>query len=242
MGGLGNQLFQIATAYAYSKEHNKQLIVDASWWSAGQGVYPLEYKNSIFKNFEFGTNFGETCARIEEIGPIIYEELPGYSGHVSLNGYFQSPKYFKKYFEEFKNELWFPNVDTSFILEKNVAFHIRRGDYIQFPHIYGVCGVEYFNKMFDIFSDYQVNVFTDSPNPVLEEFKHRTFNLIQTSSELNDFTLMSLHENMVCSNSSFSWWASQLGKMKEKIMVPNKWLLTYNSDDIYVNNMTLVEV
>ena len=95
--------------------------------------------------------------------------------------------------------------------------------------------------MFDLFQGYQIHVYTDSPEHVLKEFPHRKFNLIQASSELQEFTLLSQYENMVCSNSSFSWWASQLGVEKQRIMVPDKWLLTNDSKELYLPNMTLVE-
>ena len=52
-GGLGNQLFQVAAAYSYCKKYNKKLYIDISDWSASQGNNPTNYKDSIFKNFEY---------------------------------------------------------------------------------------------------------------------------------------------------------------------------------------------
>ena len=52
-GGLGNQLFQIAAAYAYSKKHNTTLHLDDSTWYGGQGKSGTEYKHTIFRNFQF---------------------------------------------------------------------------------------------------------------------------------------------------------------------------------------------
>lgn len=240
VGGIGNQLFQIATAYSYSKKYDKKLVIDESSWFCGQGKPPTDYKNSILKNFLFESSSNRNVVDIHEKVELTYEDLPVYNEDVRLCGYFQSPKYFDWCFEEFKNNLWLPTIDTSFLNEKNVAFHIRRGDYLYYPGIFNVCGTDYFDKMFSEFKDYQINVFTDSPQHVLEEFQHQDFMLVQSSSELADFLLMSQHQNIVCSNSSFSWWASQLGEKKERIMVPNKWLLTSNSTEIYMDNMTLV--
>jgi hypothetical protein len=232
-GGVGNQLFQVAAAYTYAKRYGKDFFIDYSKWHASQGTNPLQYENTIFKNFQYGVG--------KEFNPELLEEGFGYSplreieGDVSLTGYFQSWKYFE---DDFKDLIVLPQVRTDFIEEKNVAFHIRRGDYLKFPDIFDI-GQEYFRRQFFNFSEYQINVFTDSPEIVLAEFDGYDFNLIQTSSEINDLTLISQHDNVVCSNSSFSWWASYLGKPKTKIIVPDKWLKGSNCADVYRSDMTI---
>ena len=234
-GGVGNQLFQIANGYAYSKKHNKEMWINPYYWNASQGKSPTDYQSTIFKNFQYWSCPNGNTKILMETIPFL--ELDFHIGNVSLNGYFQSLKYFKDYFEEFKNKLDLPRVKKDFIEKNNVAFHIRRGDYLLYPTIHYVCDTNYFKNMFEEFSNYQINVFTDSPNYVLDEFKDFKFNLIQTSSELNDLTLMSQHDNMVCSNSSFSWWASVLGKQKDKVIVPNRWFNDRDFEDIYLPNM-----
>lgn len=233
-GGLGNQLFQIAAGYAYCKKYGYDLFIDTLRWTAHQGNHPGEYSNTIFKNFEYKVGLG-TKNYNEKIP---YEEIPYEDVPISINGYFQSMKYFEECVEDFKKELVLPEVNISFIKEKNVAFHIRRGDYLQFQHIYGI-GDTYFKTQFEKFKDYQINVFTDSPEIVLKEFEQFDFNLIQSSSEIKDLTLIAHHDNVVCSNSSFSWWGSLLGKKKDKIVVPDKWINGQDCSDIYRSNMTI---
>jgi hypothetical protein len=239
-GGVGNQLFQIAAGYAYSKKYNLDLLIDPSNWTASQGISPILYQYSIFRNFGNSYSPRGDTREIHEEG-FNYKELPRYhwiDGDVSLHGYFQSLKYFKDYRDDFINQLYLPAVDWSFISrDNNIAFHIRQGDYLNYPHIFGDL-TNYFSKQFEKFCpDFQVNVFTDSPELVLKKFEKYDFNLIKTSSELNDLTLLSLHDRIVCSNSSFSWWASLLGKKKELIIVPEKWLLDRDCSDIYYEGM-----
>lgn len=241
-GGLGNQLFQVAAAYSYCKKYNKKLYIDISDWSASQGNSPINYKDSIFKNFEYHCHSTPETTQIQE-DDLVYNELSFCDGDVSLHGYFQSEKYFTEYKQEFIDLLNLPDVNKSFMEEQNVAFHIRRGDYISYSHIYNVCNTDYFNKQFKTFKNHQINVFTDSANIICEEFKNENFNLIITNSELEDLTLMSLHTNIVCSNSSFSWWASLLGKRKDNIIVPNRWFNNLqNHYDIYRSDFTKIEV
>ena len=240
IGGLGNQLFIVAAAYAYSERYNKVLQIDSNGWFAGQGKNANDYRDSIFSNFNYGEENLEHVTALNE-KRFNYDELPYSKLSVSLNGYFQSLKYFADKKDYFLNQLNLPNVDTSCIKGKNVAFHIRRGDYMRHPDIHNICKTDYFKTQFQEFKDYQINVFTDSPEVVLQEFEGEDFNLIQTSSELNDLTLMSKHDNIVCSNSTFSWWAALIGKMN-RIIVPDKWIYNTDCEDIYTSNMTRIEV
>lgn len=240
-GGLGNQLFQIANGFSYSKKHHKDLFINPTDWTAHQGHSPLEYQTTIFRNFPYWRTYTRESVGIHE-KTTEYYELDFKIGNVSLNGYFQSLKYFEEYKDEFISKLWFPKVDHSIIKDGNVAFHIRRGDYLNFPDTHYVCNTTYFKNMFKKFENYHINVFTDSPTHVLKEFEEFNFNLIQTSSELNDLTLMSHHNNIVCSNSSFSWWASILGPPKNMIIVPSKWFNDRDCEDIYFPKMIKYDI
>lgn len=240
-GGLGNQLFQVAAAYAYARENGKHLFLDGGKWSASQGRQPYEYKNSVFQNFKYASPTREVFPYSEE--QFNYSKIPFQKGDVSLSGYFQSLKYFESCKDDFINELVLPEVRTDWINDKNVAVHIRRGDYLAHHHVHLICKKEYFEKAFEEFDGYQINVFTDSPEFVQQEFGEWDFNIIQTGDELKDLTLMSHHDNMVCSNSSFSWWASLLSKKKDKILVPDIWFKNFEAhDDIFREEFTRIEV
>jgi hypothetical protein len=244
VGGVGNQLFQIAAGYAYAKTYNKNLVLDTTRWTGSQGKHPDTYKNTLFKNFTFTTHHPRQHTEVFE-KRFNFDPLPYFKGDVRLNGYFQSFKYFEHYKDEFLNLLEWPDVPVGWLASENVAFHIRRGDYIQHGHVHFICDKKYFSKQFEEFSDpvHQMNVFTDDPDAVQVEFQGHNFNIIQTNSELEDLRLMSLHDSIVCSNSSFSWWASLIGKQKEKIIVPDIWFKNFQQhDDIYRSDFTRIAV
>lgn len=237
IGGLGNQLFQVANGYMYSKKYDKELIINPTNWCAGQGTHASIYKDNIFKNFNYGSpDMFDQIVKINENG-FNYRAIPKYLGNISLNGYFQSLKYFEDCKDEFISKLVLPYIKTSFITDNSVAFHIRRGDYKKYPHIYNVCDTNYFNRLFEEFKGCKINVFTDSVDDVLKEFEQHDFQLIVGNNELEDLTIMANHPMIVCSNSTFSWWASLLGVEKKKIIVPEKWLLNRDCSDIYNENM-----
>ncbi len=242
IGGIGNQLFQIAAGYAYAKKHDKKLIINPYKWCAGQGTNPLVYKDNIFKHFEYGNYLTGNVISIHE-KRFNYDELPFHNGNVALNGYFQSLKYFKEYKNQFISLLNLPNISTKISESNNVAVHIRRGDYLKYPNLHYVCKTNYFKEQLSKFEGCQQNVFTDSVDYVLNEFSDCNFNIIKSNSELEDLTLMSKHENIICSNSSFSWWASLLGTPKNKIIVPDKWFHNFQPhEDIYRSEFIKVSV
>lgn len=236
-GGIGNQLFQIAAGYAYSKRTNKNFYIDSSKWRGGQGRNGYEYLDTVFKNFKYANsntriNVGYSEPRFN------YDPIPDPEENIVLHGYFQSLKYFSECQDEFKSLLNLPKVSLPLIDEFNIAFHIRRGDYLNYPDIHYVCKSDYFNRCFDYFEGYQINVFTDSPEYVKNEFSDKKFNLIEGHTEVEDLVLISQHDNVVCSNSTFSWWGSFLGEKKDKIIVPGKWFADgREADDIYRKGM-----
>lgn len=239
-GGIGNQLFQLAAAFAYARKHGKKLFIDDGEWTASQGKSPKLYRDSLFKNFEFCSS-SNLVTEIKE-QRFNYNELPYIDGDVALRGYFQSLKYFQEYKDDFIKKLQFPEVNDRFITRDSMSFHIRMGDYKYYPAIFGN-NINYFSKAFERYQDeFQINVFTDSPDDVLRIFDKYDFRLIRTSSELNDLTLLSKHDRIVCSNSSFSWWGAILGNPKDLIIVPDKWLLDRDCSDIYYEGMIKYEL
>lgn len=242
VGGIGNQLFIVAAGYAYSKKYNKDIVIDADGWSTSQGNSCLSYKDNIFKNIEYGSSSSESIHNISE-KRFNYDELPFVDGSVAITGYFQSLKYFEDYKNEFLSLISLPDVEMPILKNKNVAFHIRRGDYLKYKDKHYVCNTEYFNNQFENFKGYQINLFTDSPEHVSKEFETYDFNLIKSSSDLMDLSMISKHDNIVCSNSSFSWWASLLGTPKNQIIVPDKWFHNFEPhEDIYREEFTKVPV
>ena len=101
-GGIGNMLFQIAAAYAYSKKNDKEFILSKE--NAIIVHKNIEhYKDNILKNIKF-SNFIKPHTQYDENG-FHYQDIPNYDSDVLLFGYFQSEKYFK-YYEDDIRELF----------------------------------------------------------------------------------------------------------------------------------------
>ena len=105
MGGLGNQLFQIATGYAHAKKINSQYAINynLNHIGFGQGHHPQKYKEALYKKIPVTDR--EITFVFEEkeftYRPIVKMD------NLCLVGYFQSDKYFKGYENQIKDLLEF---------------------------------------------------------------------------------------------------------------------------------------
>jgi hypothetical protein len=175
-GRFGNQLFQYAFARAYAESIGAKLQTP-DW----NGRY-------IFKdiNEEIMT---------EPAGPST--EFPNGKGDIDLVGYFQQSQHLKllsrkklKQWFTFKNDIDVPSYD--------LVFHKRRGDYLSFPHVFGVVSDQSYNKAALEYG------FDPSTAFILDDSRDLAY-------WLNDFFIMMRCNNLFRSNSTFAWWAATLG-------------------------------
>src|SRR5579864_6217278 len=102
IGGVGNQLFILSTALAYSYNNNREFKYPPSLHEITKN-----YHKTLFKNFPKAKTtdvFTEVKEEKHQYHPI--EKI---NGNVMLRGYFQSEKYFSKYREKILSLLHFEN-------------------------------------------------------------------------------------------------------------------------------------
>ena len=164
-----------------------------------------------------------------------------------LQGYWQSEKYFINVRNELLKDFKFKefsddnNIKLMNIIKKNnsISIHVRRGDYLNEKNkeIYGgICNEEYYltainfikkkidNPLFIIFS----NDIKWCKKFFSKEFENDRFiyvNWNKGENSYKDMQLMSICDNNIIANSSFSWWGAWLNKNKKKIIIsPKKWM------------------
>ena len=152
LGGLGNQLFQIANGYSLSRVYNKELVLNPK---TNDGIDSNTYRNNfndLFSNFK-KEKIPVNSVIFRENG-FNYKKIPDLSGYnnIILNGYFQSEKYFINHKEEIKN-LFLSLFDNIKIYKNNECFgnntislHIRRTDYLNNPNIHPTCSINIIKK------------------------------------------------------------------------------------------------
>lgn len=249
IGGLGNQMFQYATALSFSMKKSAELLIDKSSFESyklhnfslsnlaisasfanEKQIKEIKKRNLFFKRTnvfkENGLNYNKS---------LFEADVPIY-----LDGYFQSEKYFKdvrkKVIEEFQpsNELSnYSNEITSKIKnsEISISLHIRRGDYLyaKTAQVHGLCSLDYYNKAVEYIKNKNPEkqlsffIFSDDHDWVSENLK-LDGEVIQVNGNgvdrnFEDIILMSKCEHNIIANSSFSWWGSWLNENEDKLVI-----------------------
>ena len=230
MGGVGNYLFQIASAYSYGLKHGKDPLFNPG--SAMVVHNSIEsYRDNILRNLKL-ESFNEKFTSTKEVG-FHYTEIPEIEGNVCLDGYFQTEKYFKEHEVEVKELLSCPTELRESLINKfgdmknSCSMHIRRGDYLTIQNILPVQGLPYFMKALKKMpKDCKMFVFSDDIKWCKDSFPDFGDRIVfvEGQSDYEDLYLMSMCTNNIISNSTFSWWASWLNENTEKIIVaPSVW-------------------
>lgn len=236
-GGLGNQLFIFAAAYAQAKRLDCRLVLDASRYS--NPAEPRRYELNFLENLadetlhdpaglpvpsrlRIPTRLRTRLHRRATRTPYVFEETSAvaYDAAVekitpgtTLVGYFQSPRYFDRV-----ADLLLERISASCNQLAPITLHLRRGDYLIAPvtKFHGVTSVHYAKRAITLLNalgvDGPVAAFSDEPDRLareLDDFPADVRFPDQTGmSTLASLQQLAAGEHMIMSNSSFSWWAA----------------------------------
>lgn len=213
--GMGNQMFMLAAGYAYGIKHKMQFFAPKQTiaphiWKTYFPQFPVAKPNGNYFHYKETEHY--------------YQEIP-YKEHITLEGYFQSEKYFDHCRQEILEAFQIPYQK----LDGFVSLHIRRGDYLNYPDKHPVISLEYINSAIKHFVQegfYSFIVCSDDiawckKNIINPE---ATFSFSSNQEPIADLALMSCCEHNIIANSSFSWWSAWLNQNPEKIVIaPRTW-------------------
>ena len=228
MGGLGNQLFQVSATYSLAVSNNDNAVFNFNnCWTPLQGNQIIKYRNTIFKNFTYVDNF--IAENYYQEPSHNYNEIQ-YKPNLLLNGYFQSEKYFEKHknslidlfcFDDYKDKAlhFLRNIEGT-----KTSLHFRRGDYISYQSVVCLLDEEYYTPATHYFKDTTFVIFSDDLNLAKEKFNKPNMFVFDSEDEVLNMTCMSLCDNNIIANSTFSWWGAYLNKNKnKKVIAPSRW-------------------
>lgn len=256
-GRLGNLLFEIAAAESLAIDNNTDCKFDLRFGDSFSTRHPKDYKDNILNKIKLFdiTKFENDIFCYRE--PSFNFNTINYNLNKEIfliKGYFQSEKYFinnkNHIINLFTNNDILNNLKFKFnnILTNSVSIHIRRGDYLNHPNVYYIMDFEYIKNCLNyIESNKKIDnilIFSDDIYWCKQNIQDDRIKFIENQLDYEDLYLMSLCENNICSNSTFSWWASYLNKNTNKIVIfPKNWFkLTagINSNDIYYQNSIIL--
>jgi hypothetical protein len=261
MGGLGNQLFQIGTAYAYARKMGGELqilhILDNGnrpvyWESLLQRVKPY-LVSQLPQDLEIWQE--KQCTMYADIGPL---PLQG----KYLKGYLQTSKYFYHYTQEIK-ELFKPQPEMfeacasryAYLLNQKdrvVVMHARRTDYLKAAGVHGPLTGAYYreavqrmlkkvkNPIFLLCSDDQT-FWNEIRDDIAEVFEHEHV-LLDDENDIRTFTLLQQCHHFIMANSTFIWWCVWMSTAKH-VIAPRTWFGPdgpHPYDDIFEDGWELI--
>lgn len=192
-GRFGNSLFQYCFAKAYAKKYNAKLEIPEDWIG-----------RALFKG-------------VDEIDPIscrltrtCLDDDPKGKVNIDLFGYYQFEHAYDYYnYSNIREWLQFKDSIVELLTPKNtnyIACHLRRGDYAtKYSHIYCTISKRSYENAISNYGYSLSNVVWLS-----EETPQKIENCMY--SFLPDFFILMNSEVLFRSNSTFSVWASLLGR------------------------------
>lgn len=263
MGGLGNQLFQIFATIAYAFENEQQFVFPYSnrllvgrirqtyWHNFLTNLTIFTTKNPVCK---FSNDDLKMIPAIKESG-FHYTKIPNVSANISisLNGYYQSYKYFEKYQDKIYALILLSNqqksVKTKYINyldgAATISMHFRLGDYKDKQHFHPIMSKEYYESALNyiLHMKYSLDIpvrvlyFCEAEdNSIVNGIIHyirsrfaqyKQLEIVKVEDGMEDWQqllLMSCCNDNIIANSSFSWWGAYLNQSSDKcVCYPNVW-------------------
>lgn len=243
-GGLGNNLFQLATAYSIHVKYGYDIKIPRIVERGNIGDFGqetnLEISELFENNFDYSDNINlKKYNHFDILDPnhdFTFKEMP-INDNITYCGYFQSDKYFldvdiKNHFKIKKDNIKL--IEEKFqhlINKKNISLHYRlAGDRVknEMQHFHKNVSVDYYSKSLSLIDDlsdknYNILVFSDNIKLAKELLSNLPYEFcfIENKNNILDFTMMSMCEINIIGNSTFSWWSAYMNKNKnKKIIVP----------------------
>jgi len=241
MGGLGNQLFQIFATISYAISNKQKFVFLNTDMLGRRHTYWTTFLKSLAI---FTTTKGLNSPNMLRENGFAYSALPKpVSQDTIIYGYFQSEKYFKENYQMIKRLIKVEDQRVA-LREKlgietwhnTVSLHFRLGDYKGLQDKHPVLKPDYYLAALKRLSLSSPTIYyfcEKEDNMVIEkvirwlssEFLDARF--IKADDRLADWEqmlFMSLCENNIIANSSFSWWGAYFNTNPEKkVIYPSTW-------------------
>jgi hypothetical protein len=237
MGRLANQMFQYASLKGIARKTGVDFCIPNHTYAVDDGI-GNKLRTELFDSFDLNVNIallnnGHAPVVNERFFHFDEELFSLCPDHVTLQGYFQSEKYFKHIEQEiredftFKGEILKPCKEMISSVDNPIALHVRRTDYLSNSQNHFNLPLEYYEAALKNFNnDRNVIVFSDDPDWCQKQdlFSDDRFMISENTDNRVDLCLMSLCDDFIIANSSFSWWGAWLSNNKnKKVIAPVQW-------------------
>jgi len=238
MGGLGNQLFQLAAAYSYAKREKGTLRILRQ---THNGSRPF-YWDSICHTLQphMVETLPSTLTSWHEPLPTMYTSIPPLpDSGIHLHGYFQTSAYHVDK-EEIRSLFASPSIEKvgmqeayHTLLEQShrvIVVHCRQTDYLTHRDIHGPLTMDYYRRAIE-----QARSWVEDPlfllcgddhtfwAPLCAELPSTAYHALEEPSVVRTFFLLQQFRHVIMSNSTFIWWCVYLSSDQGHVIAPAKW-------------------
>lgn len=250
-GGLGNRLFQLASAYGFARRADLDLRLFRSTilpnkHTADPGRYQRFYREWL------APGAPADCTRLYARNP--YASLRGVAapahGNVLLEGYFQNADNFALHREELVTRLGPSEDEISRLrvryrdLDRAWFLHVRLGDARTHPTV-RVDLRPYYQVCLERLSGEPVYLFCDRPDQLARIHPELTgFPLVEADEILSLYAMSLCRRGGICANSTYSWWGAYLNPNPERVVfMPARWgNLPYDCSPLFTPESVVVDV
>lgn len=259
MGGLGNQLFQYAAGRSLAVHHGTDLnyVFSDNYLLAKRSVRIDKYKiearllpAGAESDYFPKRNLARALHKMMGLNyeGRIFREKKYYDFDTAffclpektyLYGFWQSYSYFENIENIIHNEIAIKNPSSNYLkateciksLNKPVAIHVRRGDYLNDKSGFFSLSEAYYiaadRYLLENVGKYTPLIFSDDTEWVKNHMNCVKDPIFASDFHLEDFEeliLMSHCSHHVVANSSFSWWGAWLNSNPDKyVLAPRLW-------------------
>ena len=251
-GGMCSQLQSYASLLAVAKANNKEIVFAKSMFDKGCGIKIFDLLNitpnikldSFFEDFKsksinfHTTSYDETLFNLDKSNYDL-------TGRFDLYTYWYNDIKEKIDNWEIKWDILVKAKERLYYIKENlgnkptVSIHNRRGDYtLPQNQPLNIITQDYYlkaiTKNFTPIKDYIFLVFSNDIEYAKNMLEGDNIWFVEpegidsysyTSSEKDDLALLSLCDNHIITNSTYSWWGAYLSKNKnKKVVCPTNWL------------------
>jgi hypothetical protein len=240
MGGLGNQMFQVATGYAHAKKTGRRVLLSART-NCKRSTY---WDTFLYRCSEFVVPAAPADTQMWREPHFHYYSIPAAAS--GLFGYFQSSRYFADCSGDIRT-LFDPHPDIKAAVTERYAelltadgrdagcvVHVRRTDYLSAAAFHVVCDKAWYARALAEMDRQRAGratrylIFSDdlawcrAPEQA-DLWGKRDVVFIDEADDCRALHLMSQFRAFVIANSSFSWWATWLLPTNKTVIAPNRW-------------------
>lgn len=230
IGGLGNQLFQVAACIAYAKRHNLPFHIPTDTKNSHSSKPYFSCENPNYDPLLPTIIYQEPFFHYQQIPAGLHE--PG--KNLILKGYFQSYKYFedidKLEFAHILNSTFQKRTEIPLLPSiKKAAIHVRRGDYLLYPDKHPIIDIDYLSSAIEFMKRSGIKdfVFYSDDEPWCCQVAKQlgidcTIEMIK--DPMQAFAALSNYDFYILSNSTFGYWAAIVRELWKKSVSQAIWV------------------